>query len=37
LGLALVDRVAHAHGGEIEINSKPGEGTRVAILLPSTG
>ena len=35
LGLALVDRVAHAHGGEIEITSTSGEGARVAILLPT--
>lgn len=36
LGLALADRVAHAHGGELTIESKPGEGTRVAVWLPTT-
>ena len=35
LGLAIAKRVVEAHGGEIEIASRSGEGTRVSILLPS--
>ena len=33
LGLAIVDAVTTAHGGSIEVNSKPGR-TRFAITLP---
>lgn len=34
LGLALVRAVAEAHGGRVEIASRPGSGTRVALVLP---
>lgn len=34
LGLALVKRVVESHGGEVEIQSSPGHGTRVLIHLP---
>ncbi len=34
LGLMIVQRIVQDHGGQIEIDSKPGEGTGVTILLP---
>ncbi len=34
LGLAVVKQVVEQHHGKITIESKPGHGTRVAILLP---
>ena len=34
LGLALVRRVVESHGGQVEIQSSPGHGTRVMIQLP---
>ena len=34
LGLALVRQVAVAHGGSVQIESKPGRGTRVSVRLP---
>lgn len=34
LGLSLCQRVAQAHGGRIEIESTPGQGTTVRLLLP---
>ena len=34
LGLPIVQRIAHAHGGEVTINSTPSEGTSVALLIP---
>jgi signal transduction histidine kinase len=34
LGLPIVQRVARAHGGVLEIESTPGEGTRAALILP---
>ncbi len=34
LGLGLVRKVAEAHGGTVVIESEPGKGTRVSILLP---
>jgi len=34
LGLAVVKRFAELHGGQVEIQSKPGKGTRVAVSLP---
>ena len=39
LGLSIVQRVVRAHGGKIEVESKPGAGTTFILLLPvdSTG
>jgi PAS domain S-box-containing protein len=34
LGLSICDRIVKAHGGRITVNSKPGEGTTFAVLLP---
>lgn len=34
LGLAIVKAIAHAHGGDVELTSAPGEGTTVTISLP---
>lgn len=34
LGLAVVKRFAEMHGGQVDIQSKPGKGTRVAVSLP---
>jgi two-component system sensor histidine kinase PilS (NtrC family) len=33
LGLAICQSIVHAHGGEIELDSKPGQGTRVTVQL----
>jgi two-component system sensor histidine kinase HydH len=35
LGLAVVQRIAQNHGGEVEVQSVVGEGTAVRVLLPS--
>ncbi len=35
LGLAFVRRVAHAHGGNASLESRPGEGTAVELRLPA--
>jgi signal transduction histidine kinase len=35
LGLAIAFRIAKAHGGAIQIESEPGEGTRVTLSLPA--
>jgi signal transduction histidine kinase len=35
LGLALVRRFVELHGGDVSVDSVPGEGTRVAIRLPA--
>lgn len=34
LGLAICRAIAEAHGGTIELTSRPGEGTRVELVLP---
>jgi two-component system sensor histidine kinase HydH len=34
LGLAIVKKIMEAHGGEVTIDSPPGDGTRVAIVFP---
>jgi two-component system sensor histidine kinase HydH len=34
LGLAIVHRIIEAHGGEVRLESKPGRGTAVRIILP---
>ncbi|MGY8688862.1 MAG: sensor histidine kinase, partial [Verrucomicrobiales bacterium] len=34
LGLLIVRRVVREHGGEIELTSRPNEGTRVVVRLP---
>ncbi len=34
LGLAIVRRFAELHGGSVELDSAPGRGTRVTVLLP---
>lgn len=35
LGLAIAHKLAAAHGGELELSSRPGEGTRVSFTLAS--
>jgi PAS domain S-box-containing protein len=35
LGLAIVKKIVDLHGGEIQVESAPGRGTRVRILLPA--
>jgi two-component system sensor histidine kinase HydH len=35
LGLAIVKKIVDLHGGEIDVSSEPGRGTRVAIALPA--
>lgn len=34
IGLAMVDAIARAHGGRVELESTPGSGSRFTILLP---
>lgn len=34
LGLAIADRIIRDHGGELNIESAPGKGTRICIILP---
>lgn len=37
LGLAVCKRIVEQHGGAISVQSRPGEGTRFAIVLPVSG
>jgi len=37
IGLAMVEAIARAHGGRVELRSRPGEGSRFTILLPRDG
>jgi signal transduction histidine kinase len=37
LGLSVVHRVVKDHGGELRLESAPGRGTRVTVLLPGPG
>jgi len=37
LGMSIAQRIVEAHGGEIRIDSSPGAGTTVTILLPLDG
>ncbi len=37
IGLALVQHIAHAHGGEAVVESKPGEGATFSISIPIDG
>ena len=34
IGLMIIQRIVHDHGGQVEIASKPGEGTVFKIILP---
>jgi len=35
LGLAIVQSIALLHGGNVEISSQPGQGTRVTLHMPA--
>lgn len=37
LGLAVVERIARAHGAKLEVISAPASGTRVRVMLPAAG
>jgi signal transduction histidine kinase len=37
LGMAIVRRIVEDHGGAIDVDSRPGEGTTVTVLLPRPG
>ncbi|MDR3552999.1 MAG: HAMP domain-containing sensor histidine kinase [Clostridia bacterium] len=34
IGLAVCEEIVNMHGGHLDINSRPGEGTKVSIILP---
>ena len=34
LGLSLVRHIVHAHGGEVSVDSEPGQGSKFTIILP---
>jgi two-component system phosphate regulon sensor histidine kinase PhoR len=36
LGLAIVKHIAQAHGGEVDVKSRPGEGSTFTIRLPGS-
>ena len=36
LGLSLVQHIAHAHGGQVSVDSTPGQGSKFTIKLPVT-
>src|SRR5262249_12745514 len=36
LGLSLVRHITHAHGGEVEVESAPGKGSKFTLSLPLT-
>ncbi|HYV32024.1 MAG TPA: ATP-binding protein, partial [Candidatus Binatia bacterium] len=37
LGLSLVRHIAQAHGGEVEVESAPGKGSKFTLSLPLAG
>lgn len=37
LGMAICYRIVQEHGGEIRVNSEPGQGTTIHVVLPSDG
>ena len=34
LGLSLVRHIAHAHGGEVDVESTPGKGSKFTLTIP---
>ncbi|MCX7670741.1 MAG: ATP-binding protein, partial [Anaerolineae bacterium] len=37
LGLAIVKHIVHRHRGSLRIDSRPGQGSTFAVLLPQAG